>query len=119
MPVNGRLSASHIPANARQVRLARIRRLRHGLQVALHTFRTAPQESWQSVSVTAGAAASFVLDPAARAMQISTEQSEDGEVEAGGHLQDGPVGRAKVRWKEAQNEMPEVTLHPACLLFNP
>jgi hypothetical protein len=99
-------------------RVAHICRLRNGLRVAVHTILTAPRESWQSVSVTAGAAASLILDPAARALQISTEQSEDGEVEAGDHLQDGPVGRAKVRWKEAQNEMPEVGSHSTCLLFD-
>jgi len=82
------------------------RRLGHGLQVAVHTLATAPQESWQSVAVTAGAAASLILDPVG--MQDTWDEGGDGEDEAGAHTQGGPVGRAKVRWKEAQNEMPEV-----------
>jgi hypothetical protein len=79
----------------------------------VHTIVTAPGESWQSVVVTAGAAASLILDPTAHAVQASTDESNNRE-EAGGHGQGGPVGRAKVRWKEAQNEMPEVRSDQAC-----
>ena len=39
------------------------------------------------------------------------------ETGGGGGGQNGPVGRARVRWKEAQNEMPEVEDSPACLRF--
>ena len=97
------------------------RRLRHGLHVALHTVATAPRESWQSVAVTAGAAASLILDPGERAGAGSQEDSEEDMGEAssgsgnGSGGQSGPVGRARVRWKEAQNEMPEVGISSCCI----
>lgn len=70
----------------------------------MHTVATAPQESWNSVKVTAGAAIALLLDPAARAVQHSPVEEQEEQDGSG----DGPVGRAKERWKEAQNDMPEV-----------
>ena len=63
------------------------------------------------MKVTAGAAAALILDPAARAVQDSAQEAyeeAEAEAQAQGQAQDGPVGRAKERWKEARNEMPEV-----------
>ena len=85
------------------------RRIRFVIKTALYTIGTAPQESWRSVKVTAGAAAALILDPAARAVRDSAPEADD-EADAQGQTQDGPVGRAKERWKEARNEMPEVAL---------
>ena len=85
--------------------------------MALRTVATAPREAWQSVAVTAGAAASLILDPGARTGPGSSVDGEEEmeETGSGGGGQSGPVGRARVRWKEAQNEMPEVRDSPACL----
>ena len=82
-------------------------RIRNVFQIAFQTVATAPQESWNSVAVTASAAAALLLDPAARAAQESVEDSQD-EALGDGNVGEGPVGRARERWKEAQNEMPEV-----------
>ena len=63
------------------------------------------------MKVTASAAAALILDPAARAVQESAPEAyEEAQAEVQGQSQDGPVGRAKERWKEARNEMPEVIL---------
>lgn len=94
-------------------------RVRNVFDIAFRTIATAPQESWNSVAITASAAVALILDPAARALRDSVEDSQD-EALGDGHPGDGPVGRARERWKEAQNEMPEVTscytllLPPAC-----
>ena len=79
------------------------------LKTALHTVATAPQESWRAVKVTAGAAVALILDPAARAVRDSAPEAlEEAQADAEAHTQDGPVGRARERWKEARNDMPEV-----------
>lgn len=84
-------------------------RVKFVFKTALYTIATAPQESWRSVKVTAAAAAALILDPAARAVRDSTpEVLEEAEADPQSQTQDGPVGRAKERWKEARNEMPEV-----------
>lgn len=61
------------------------------------------------MKVTAGAATALLLDPAARSIQDSAaEVHEEAPPSSHGYAHDGPVGRARERWKEARNEMPEV-----------
>ena len=83
------------------------------LKTALTTLTTAPKESWNSVKVTAAAALALLLDPAARSIpDYAAEELEPSPESSQLHAQDGPVGRARERWKEARNEMPEVCPDP-------
>ena len=88
-------------------------RVRLVLKTALYTIASAPQESWRSVRVTAGAAAALILDPAARAVRDSaSEVQEEAQSSSQPSTHEGPVGRARERWKEAQSDMPEVIAYP-------